>query len=57
MGHQVYISCGYTPSLSEAVIPIEKAGLIVTDIEVLNFIMPTHLDIGKKIALTIKIKL
>ena len=27
---------GYTPSLSEAVIPIEKAGLIVTDIEVLK---------------------
>jgi len=27
---------GYTPSLSEAAIPIEKAGLIVTDIEVLK---------------------
>ena len=27
---------GYTPSLSEAVIPIERAGLIVTDIEVLK---------------------
>ena len=27
---------GYTPSLSEAVMPIEKAGLIVTDIEVLK---------------------
>ena len=33
---------GYTPSLSEVTGPIEKAGLIVSDIEVLNYIILTH---------------
>ena len=33
---------GYTPSLSEVTTPIEKAGLIVTDIEVLRLTLFTH---------------
>ena len=32
---------GYTPSLSEATTPIEKAGLIVSDIEVLSCLLYT----------------
>ena len=36
MDNKIYFPGGYTPSLSEVTTPIEKAGLIVTDIEVLR---------------------